>query len=290
MKITVRAAAKLNLLLDLTATVENGYHSIYTVMQSVGIFDTVTVENTDKDFIELSVSDKSVPADSSNTAWKAAEEFFKYTGSPVKGIKIYIDKVIPSQAGMAGGSADAAAVIAALGRMFAPNLSEYDMCEIAKNVGSDVPFCLLGGTRLCLNKGEITAPLPDLPDCDIIVAKPSQGISTKDAYSRFDEEDRIRHPDNEGFLYAASQRDLDRMCAKAANVFEQVVEVVDRVKIKAVMRNNNAKLAMMTGSGAAVFGIFGDKPSAENCFGELHGSFDTVFMTKPEKKSIYIAE
>ena len=290
MKISIKAAAKVNLLLDLTAVLENGYHSIYTVMQSVGLYDTVTVETTHSDSISLTCSDNSMPVDNKNTAWKAAEFFFEHIGSSVKGVNIHIEKNIPSQAGMAGGSADAAAVIFALDKLFDTNLSEDAMLSIGEKVGADVPFCILGGTRLCLNKGEVMAKLPDLLPCHMVIVKPDQGVSTKEAYSNYDSAQWIRHPDNEGFLFAATMKDFDTMCKKAANVFEQVVEVSDRVKIKSVMRRYNAKLAMMTGSGAAVFGVFENKNDAEDCFNELSNTFSSVFVAEPTEKAIYICE
>lgn len=290
MKISIKAAAKVNLMLDLTAVLENGYHSIYTVMQSIGLFDTITVETTDSDKITLSCSDESMPTDNKNTAWKAAEFFFEHIGSEIKGVNIHINKNIPSQAGMAGGSADAAAVIVALDKLFNTNLREEELLSIGEKVGADVPFCILGGTRLCLNKGEIMAKLPDFNPCYMVIVKPDQGVSTKEAYSNYDSAQWIRHPDNEGFLFAATTKDFDTMCKKAANVFEQVVEVSDRVKIKSVMRNHNAKLAMMTGSGAAVFGVFVSKQDAENCKKDLADIFSSVFIAEPTEKALYICE
>lgn len=286
MKITINAAAKVNLMLDLTAILENGYHSIYTVMQSVGLYDTVTVEKTDTKKITLTCSDNTMPLDSRNTAWKAVECFFEHISSPVQGVNIHIEKKIPSQAGMAGGSADAAAVIVALNKLFSANLTENELLSIGEKVGSDVPFCILGGTRLCLNKGEVMAKLPDLSDCHIVIVKPDQGVSTKEAYSNYDSAQWIRHPDKEGFLYAATIRDFDTMCKKAANVFEQVIEVTDRVKIKAIMRNHNARLAMMTGSGAAVFGLFESENDAAECEKALSDIFTSVYRTKPVGESI----
>lgn len=290
MKISIKAAAKVNLMLDLTAVLENGYHSIYTVMQSIGLFDTITVETTYSDKITLSCSDESMPTDNKNTAWKATEFFFEHIGSEIKGVNIHIDKNIPSQAGMAGGSADAAAVIVALDKLFNTNLREEELLSIGEKVGADVPFCILGGTRLCLNKGEVMAKLPDFNPCYMVIVKPDQGVSTKEAYSNYDSAQWIRHPDNEGFLFAATTKDFDTMCKKAANVFEQVVEVSDRVKIKSVMRNHNAKLAMMTGSGAAVFGVFVTKQDAENCKKELNDAFSSVFIAEPTEKALYICE
>lgn len=290
MKITIKAAAKVNLLLDLTAVLENGYHSIYTVMQSVSLFDTITVEKTDSKKITLTCNDKTMPADSNNTAWKAAEYFFEHIGVTNQGINIHIEKSIPSQAGMAGGSADAAAVIIALDKLFFSSLSEQELLSIGEKVGADVPFCILGGTRLCLNKGEIMAKLPDLNQCHIVIVKPDQGVSTKEAYNNYDSAQWIRHPDNEGFLYAATLSDFNTMCQKAANVFEQVVEVSDRVKIKSIMRRYNAKLAMMTGSGAAVYGLFKNYEDAVECKSELSKIFSSVYLAEPTDKGIYFCE
>lgn len=288
MKITLKAAAKVNLVLDLTAILENGYHSIYTVMQSVGIYDKISVELNETGNITLSCQDENVPTDSKNTAYKAAQFFFDHIGDTIHGLNINIEKVIPSQAGMAGGSADAAAVIVALNKLLNTNLSNDEIYKIGEKVGADVPFCIAGGTRLCLNKGEVMAKLPDLPECYMVIVKPDQGVSTKEAYTNYDTAEWIRHPDNEGFLFAATQKDLKTMCNKAANVFEQVVEVGDRVKIKAIMRNYNAKLAMMTGSGAAIFGVFEHKKDSEECAKELRDKFTSVFETVPVNHSIEI--
>ncbi|MBQ8210852.1 MAG: 4-(cytidine 5'-diphospho)-2-C-methyl-D-erythritol kinase [Clostridia bacterium] len=290
MQTTIKAAAKVNLILDLTAVLENGYHSIYTVMQSVGLYDTVTLKLNDSGKIKLSCSLPYIPTTNKNTAYKAAEYFFEYIGDTVHGADIYIDKLIPVQAGMAGGSADAAAVIKGLNHLFDNRLSEDEMYQLGEKVGADVPFCIAGGTRLCLNKGEVMAKLPDLPECYIVIVKPEQGVSTKAAYANFDAAEWIRHPDNEGFLFAATQQDLKTMCYKASNVFEQVVEVSDRVKIKAIMRNHNAMMAMMTGSGTAVFGIFEKEKDAKKCADALRDKFRYVFETVPVKKSVEVVE
>lgn len=288
MDITIKAAAKVNLILDLTAVLENGYHSIYTVMQSVDIYDTIELKLNNSGKIKLSCSLPYIPVDNRNTAYKAAEYFFEHIKDETHGVDINITKPIPVQAGMAGGSADAAAVIKGLNELFDNILSDNEMYSIGEKVGADVPFCIAGGTRLCLNKGEVMAKLPDLPECYMVVVKPEQGVSTKAAYANFDAAEWIRHPDNEGFLFAATQQDLKTMCYKASNVFEQVVEVTDRVKIKAFMRNHNAMMAMMTGSGTAVFGIFEKKHDAEKCACELRGKFKNVFETVPVKKGIEI--
>lgn len=290
MKTTIKAAAKVNLILDLTAILENGYHSIYTVMQSAGIYDTITLKLNESGKIKLSCSLPYIPTNEKNTAYKAAVYFLEYIGDSIHGVDIHIDKLIPVNAGMAGGSADAAAVIKGLNHLFDNRLSDDELFKLSEKVGADVPFCIAGGTRLCLNKGEIMAKLPDLPECYMVIVKPEQGVSTASAYANYDAAEWIRHPDNEGFLFAATQQDLKTMCYKASNVFEQVVEVSDRVKIKSVMRNHNAMMAMMTGSGTAVFGIFEKEKDAKKCADTLRDKFKNVFETKPVRKSLEIIE
>ncbi len=290
MEIKIKAAAKVNLILDLTAVLENGYHSIYTVMQSVGLYDTVSIELNDSGKIKLSCSLPYIPVTEKNTAYKAAEYFFEYIDDKTHGATIHIDKLIPVQAGMAGGSADAAAVLKGLNHIYKNRLTDDELYQLGEKVGADVPFCIAGGTRLCLNKGEVMAKLPDLPDCYMVIVKPEQGVSTKAAYANYDAAEWIRHPDNEGFLFAATQQDLKTMCYKASNVFEQVVEVSDRVKIKSVMRNHNAMMAMMTGSGTAVFGIFEKEKDAAKCAEALKNKFKNVYETIPVNKAIEIIE
>ncbi|MCD7827513.1 MAG: 4-(cytidine 5'-diphospho)-2-C-methyl-D-erythritol kinase [Clostridiales bacterium] len=287
MDITIKAAAKINLLLDLTSVLENGYHSIYTVMQSVDIFDKVTVALTEDRTISLSCSESSVPTDRRNTAYKAAEGFFEYLKKENKGVSIHIEKHIPSQAGMAGGSADAAAVIRALNILYEANLSEAEQFAIGEKIGADVPFCIGGGTRLCLNTGEVMAQIPNLPECFFVIVKPSQGVSTKEAYKSFDSAKWIRHPDRDGFLYAAKHSDLKGICSKAANVFEQVIEVPDRAVIKGEMRNCGAILSLMTGSGSAVFGLFERESDAADCAERLRKKFKIVFTAKPLPKGLF---
>ena len=281
MIIKLKAFAKVNLLLDLTSVLENGYHSIYTVMQSVGIYDTITVKEAPGSEIKLTCSDPNITVGDSNTCIKAAKAFFDHTGETVRGLDIHIDKVIPSKAGLAGGSADAAAVINALDKICGTGLSTNDKCQIGFRVGADVPFCIIGGTRLCMNIGEVTAHLPDLTDCSLVVVKPSQDVGTMQAYKDYDSTEWIRHPDNDGFLYAVTNGDFDTMCNKAANVFEQVVELKDRVRIKSVMRSHGAGISMMTGSGSAVYGLFKNKADAQRCYKELSGQFDDIFLTEP---------
>ncbi len=286
MKAEYKAAAKINLMLDILRTLDNGYHSLFMIMQSVGLYDTVSVETTDDRKITITCSEAALPCDKSNIAYKAAQAFFDYTKIKNTGIKIHIEKNIPFAAGMAGGSADGAAVIAALNDIFSTGLTLKELCAVGVKVGADVPFCLTGGTCVAQNIGEILSPLPDLTDCRIVLAKPDRGVSTKEAYSAFDTAQNIRHLDTCGMLYAASQGDLYEMCRRCKNIFEQLIEVPERVPIKSVLNRYGALAACMSGSGPTVYGIFDDESKAECAAESLKSIVKQVYVTKPVKSGL----
>ncbi len=279
MKITVNAPAKINLFLDIIGRLDNGYHSLFMVMQSVGLSDKITVEKTEDSGIQLSCSDLRLPADESNIAYKAAKAFFNYTEiEPC--VKIDIQKNIPFAAGLAGGSADAAAVIVGLNEMFKTNLSMHELCKIGLKVGSDVPFCIVGGTCLSQNTGGVLSALEPLKNCFIVLAKPEAGVSTAEAYAAADNTYLYR-PDSMRMLDACEKGDFEGICKYAGNVFEQVIEVADRVEFKRIMRENGCSLCQMSGSGPTVFALFEDENSAKKCSEELKKICPNVFITTP---------
>ncbi|MGI6745609.1 MAG: 4-(cytidine 5'-diphospho)-2-C-methyl-D-erythritol kinase [Acutalibacteraceae bacterium] len=285
-KRTIRANAKINLFLDILGLLDNGYHSLYTIMQSVGLCDTVTVTLNSSDEIRLSCDSELVLCDNRNTAYKAAKVFFEKTG--IKGgADIHIKKRIPISAGLAGGSADAAAVLLALNELMGVNACVSQLCEIGINIGADVPFCLVGGTALSQNMGEVLSRLPDLPECAIVLAKPSRGVSTKEAYEAYDCAWWIKHPKDTLMLDAVSRRDLDGISRYCENVFEQVIDVPKRADIKYIMREAGAIAACMSGSGSTVFGLFGDESDARKCSQVLRTVVPEVFVTKPHKYGVY---
>ncbi len=285
MKVTYKAAAKINLMLDIIATLPNGYHSLFMVMQSVNLFDRITAQKTADGGIALSSNEPAIPCDETNIAHKAAVAFYNYTGIDDRNVKIHIEKKIPFAAGLAGGSADGAGVIAALNDIYATNLTERELCSIGVKVGADVPFCLTGGTRLAQNIGEVLSPLPDLKDCYIVLAKPDIGVATGSAYAEFDKYG-VRHLDTGAMLFAAANGDFDGMCAKVGNVFEQLIEVPQRVPIKAVMYENGAVSACMSGSGPTVFGVFTDKEKAEKTVEQLKEKYSQVYLCQPVKAGV----
>ena len=279
MKITVNAPAKINLFLDIIGKLDNGYHSLFMVMQSVGLSDTVTVEESDECGIFLSCSDSRLPSDQSNIAYKAAAAFFKKTGVEPK-VKIGIEKCIPFAAGLAGGSADAAAVIVGLNVLCTTGLSQAELCKIGLSVGSDVPFCIVGGTCLSQNTGGVLSSLEPLKDCFIVLAKPESGVSTAEAYAAADNA-YIYKPDSMRMLDACEKGDFEGICKHAGNVFEQVIEVADRVEFKRVMRSYGSLLCQMSGSGPTVFGLFENEDDAKKCAQELKKICPNVFVTVP---------
>lgn len=272
------APAKINLFLDILGKLENGFHSLFMVMQSVDLCDEITVDKGEKGIV-LSCSDARLPQDERNIAYKAAAAFFEATGIEPNAV-ISIEKKIPFEAGLAGGSADAAAVIVALDELYGTKLSKQTMCDIGLTVGSDVPFCIRGGTCVAQNRGEVLSKVKPLKDCFIVLAKPEKGVSTAAAFAAADKA-YIYHPDNLKMLEACSKGDFDGICKHAGNVFEQVIEVVERVDIKETMRRHGSVLYQMSGSGPTVFGIFEDENSAKECACELEKNFGAVFVTKP---------
>lgn len=288
MRVTCDAAAKINLLLDIKGVLPNGYHSLYMVMQSVSLFDRITVEATAGGGIELTCSREGIPCDSRNTAYRAAECFFRVTGIPNPGVRIHIEKQIPHEAGLAGGSADAAAVIRALDRIYSPGLRERDLCRIGVQVGADVPFCICGGTMIAQGIGDLLTPLPDMPDCTLLLAKPAEGVSTAQAYARYDaQRGSCRSQDACGMLAAIRGGDLYEIARRLGNTFEQLMDTPHRVELKSALRSGGAIGSCMSGSGPTVFGIFDAPERAESCLAQLRTIVKDVFLCHPVQSGCY---
>ena len=290
MKLTVDAAAKINLSLDITGTLENGYHSLVMIMQSVSLCDTVILETTESGTVELTCSEESIPCDRRNSAFKAALMFFTEAGIKNRGLKIHIEKRIPFCAGLAGGSADAAAVIAGLDALYETQLCPTALCKIGLKVGSDVPFCLTGGTKLVEGVGERITPLPALGDCFVVLAKPEQGVSTAEAYEKFNHIENIMPPDNEAIVQAAKNSDYNALCKECGNVFEQVVNLPEFETIRNILGGCRADLIRMSGSGPTMFGLFRSLADAERAERELKasGACATVCLCKPVEKGVTV--
>lgn len=282
MRLNVSAPAKINLFLDITGKRNDGYHLINTVMQTVSLYDEVSV-TTDEDAegISLSCSDEDIPADESNTAYRAAKDFLDTTGRQQTGVHIRIKKRIPSGAGLAGGSADAAAVIFALNELLETGLSTDEMAEIGERIGADVPFCIYGGTMIATGIGTIFSPLPDMPGCSIVIVKPEFKISTKEAYEKSDETGYEVTKKSDTLVNSVCNGSVRGIAENLYNKFEEVVAAPEIESIKTAMTDMGAVGACMTGSGSAVFGIFDDEEKADDCAQKMKNDYECVYNVHP---------
>lgn len=290
MKISIKAHAKINLMLDIINRRNDGYHDLFMIMQSISIYDKVTVKTNNSNSIKIKCNIDDIPLDERNIAWKAANAFFEATNKKNKGIEIDIEKRIPHAAGMAGGSADGAAVLVALNELYKTNLSKDDLCKIGVKIGADVPFCITGGTLLAQGIGDVLHKVKSLRKCYIVIAKPDFDVNTGNAYSQFDTFGKTHTPDKFGMLCAMQSRDLYQICSKMENVFEQFIEVPNRISIKEAMRKNGAIGVCMSGSGPTVFGIFEDKKNAEMAAQDLKVFAKDIEVCTPVNNGCQIIE
>lgn len=286
--ITLKAHAKINLTLDVTGFTDNGYHSLSMIMQSVALADLLTIDAISEGILFSSGSTR-IPVNENNLVFKAARLFLDAMSLP-HNVHIDLKKRIPVSAGLAGGSADAAAVLTGLNEFFGCGLSLEELKALGVQLGADVPFCLTGGTALCEGVGEIITKLPDMPDCYILIAKPLRGMSTPKAFALFDEYDGpLPEVNNAAAIQALHNKDLDTLCLHAANKLQPITEsCVGTVKYLAEkFAENGAKAASMTGSGTAVFGIFDSRMTAEKCRRRLHRAV-LSYITTPSDRGVTI--
>lgn len=261
---SLKALAKINLGLDVLGRRENGYHDVRMVMQTMYLYDNITLQKIEEPEIQLKTNLHFLPLDDKNIAYKAAKmlmEEFQIPG----GIRITLDKHIPVAAGLAGGSSNAAAVLVGMNRMYDLGLSEQNLMDRGVKLGADVPYCIMRGTVLAEGIGEILTPLDPLPKCYILVAKPTVSVSTKTVYEKLDSHEIEDHPDIDGILEGLKNADLKKVASSMGNVLERVTvddhPIIE--DIKKVMKENGALNAMMSGSGPTVFGIYEDKKLAK---------------------------
>ncbi|MBR2047537.1 MAG: 4-(cytidine 5'-diphospho)-2-C-methyl-D-erythritol kinase [Oscillospiraceae bacterium] len=278
------AFAKLNLTLDVLDKREDGYHNLQSVMQTVSIRDDIEIDvGTGKPWT-LACDREGIPCDSSNLAWKAAEVFQEFSKKDLGGIAIRITKRIPSQAGMGGGSADAAAVLRALNAHFDYPFSIMALAELGAQVGSDVPFCVLCGTAMVEGRGERLRKLPDMPkDCVIVVCKPDFGVSTPELYRKIDQTAIAHRPDNRAMESALLEGDLGKVCAQIYNVFDPLVteEHLEMNYIKSIMNSYGAIGFQMTGSGSAIFAVMPNFEYAAVVCNMLKENYPEVYICMP---------
>ncbi len=266
---TVNAYAKINLYLDVISRGEDSFHAIESVMQTVSLSDSVFVDAQISDVTEISLSCslRYVPCDSRNLAWRAAAAFLDKCNLRAK-VVIDIKKNIPVSAGMAGGSSDAAAVLRELNSIFGQPLSRQELLGLGASLGSDIPFCIVGGTVICRGRGEILSPCSDMPHCYIVTAKGGRGISTPAAYARLDElydnfKSGERHASLPTLTRTLDSGDLSLLENSLYNVFEDAIlpDHKEASEIKRILSENGG-VSMMSGSGPSVFGLFHTRKKA----------------------------
>ena len=263
-KMELKALGKINLGLDVLGKRPDGYHDVRMVMQTIYLYDQITITKRKESGIGLSTNLFYLPVNENNLAYRAAkllmDEFEIRSG-----VDIFLEKHIPVAAGMAGGSSNAAAVLYGINRMFDLGLSMEELMKRGVSLGADVPYCIMRGTVLAEGIGEILTPLPPMPRCQIVVAKPPVSVSTKMVYEKIDSRRIVEHPDIDGIIDGLKEGDVTKIASRMGNVLEQVTveeyPVID--KIKKLMNEGGAKGAMMSGSGPTVFGIFTEKSLAK---------------------------
>ena len=277
----LQAHAKINLSLDILGRREDGYHDLSMVMLSVSLCDELTLTLTPPG-VSFACSDPSVPDGESNTACRAASLFLHHTGLAKRtGVRITLDKRIPSQAGLGGGSADAAAVLHGLNELTGAALSRQELLSLGLRVGPDVPFCLEGGIRLVGGVGETLSPAPPMISCFLVISKPPVGVSTPDAFRRADARTDGGHDYTGAVLRALETEDLASLGAAIGNDFEDVTRLPEVERIKSLLLEAGAAGARMTGSGPAVFGLFADEGAARRCADHLKHEYPQTFFCVP---------
>ena len=277
------AFAKLNLTLDVLGKREDGYHDLKSVMQTISIRDDIEIDvGTGRPWC-LKCDKDGIPTDERNLAWKAAKIYLDTIKQDPEGLEIRITKRIPSEAGLGGGSADAAAVLRALNRHYGEPLSILALAELGAQVGSDVPFCTLCGTAMVEGRGERLRKLPDMPECVFVVCKPDFSSSTPELYKKLDESVIAKHPDNQAMESALLAGDLGKVAENVWNVFDPVVtaEHLELNYIKSIFNSYGSIAQQMTGSGSAVFGIMPNFEYAAVVCNMLKDNYPQVFIAMP---------
>ncbi|PAB56308.1 4-(cytidine 5'-diphospho)-2-C-methyl-D-erythritol kinase [Anaeromicrobium sediminis] len=278
-ELKVEGRAKINLSLDVLRRREDGYHEVKMIMQQVDLYDEITLKTIDSGIV-LDTNCEFIPTDDKNIAYKAAKMIIdKYNID--KGIKIYIDKNIPVGAGLAGGSTDAAAVLTGLNRLWDLNIPKEELMKMGKEIGADVPFCIMGGAALAEGIGEKLTPIEGL-DSWIILCKPSLSVSTQSVYRNLKVDEIQIHPNTDEILSALKENQVRTVASNLCNVLENVtIEMHPVVKdIKKKMLEYGTLGTLMSGSGPTVFGIFRDYNKAKSAYDNLKKIYKQVYLIK----------
>ena len=282
-QITLRAAAKLNMTLDITGVRPDGYHLLQMVMQTVSLYDTLTLRREER----ISLLCDHLP-NPDNLAWRAAEAFFAHTG--VKdGVRITLDKQIPIQSGMAGGSADAAAVLKGLDILYETHLGLPALRELGLSLGADVPYCLMGGTALVEGIGEQVIPVPQMRTGAFAILKPEWGVSTAAAFAAYDSGIPADRPNPYRVIDCLMKGKLKSVSPYMRNLLEQSADRYPEIaELRRRLLKNGALAAQMTGSGSAVFGLFPDLAAAKACAAAAARPDERSFAAEPVPQGVEV--
>lgn len=288
MKIKIFAPAKINLGLEILKKRTDGYHEVDMVMQSINLCDEIIIENITEDKIIVEC-DKDIGCSmEKNLAYKAAKVFLNHAHIQGAGFKIKIVKKIPQEAGLAGGSADAAAVLYALNIITNSNISKSEMVNMASEIGSDVPFCLVGGCVKATGSGTQMHSISSLSNCFLVVVKPQISICTRKAYALFDDFGIREFKNHNNLIKSLCESDINGISKNIFNRFEEIINNSEISLIKEELRFNGALGTAMSGSGSAVFGIFKDKSTALKCLNKLEKNYKQIFLCEPIKHGVYV--
>lgn len=279
--VRVYAAAKLNLTLDILGRRPDGYHELDMVMQTVSVYDTLVLTPVEHPGTQLLCDRAGIPCGEENTVRKAARLFYEFAGLRGQGLRIQLLKRIPDQAGMGGGSADAAAVLHTMNRMYHTGFSMEELCRIGLQIGADVPFCLRGGTLRARGVGERISPLPPMPPCCFVVCKPPAGVSTAAAFAQADKSGEALSHFTPAMIQALQSGSLHKVAGCLGNSFSAVLPLPQLEELRRSLLSFGALGACMTGSGSAVFGIFEQRVLAELCRERLREKYRHIFVCEP---------
>jgi len=280
MALLEKAPAKINLSLDVLSKREDGYHDVEMIMTTIDLADRLELISLDNDRIEVCLESRYVPSDERNLAYQAAKTLKERYGID-KGVRINIDKVIPVSAGLGGGSTDAAAVLRGLNRLWSLHIPMDELAELGAEIGSDIPFCVHGGTAIAKGYGEKIEKIASPPPCWVILAKPDIGVSTRTIFEKV-HVDKLTHPNTDEVIRALYEKDFKKLCANMGNALEQITlqEYPEATHTKEVMKQAGVPGVLMSGSGPTVYGLVEHHRKAKSVFNAMRGFCDEVFLVR----------
>jgi 4-diphosphocytidyl-2-C-methyl-D-erythritol kinase len=281
MKIFEKAPAKINLSLDVLHKRSDGYHEVEMVMTMVDLADRIEMQELSRDTIIISSQAGYIPLDEKNLAFQAAR-LIKDRYDVKQGVYIHLDKQIPVAAGLAGGSSDAAATLRGLNRLWDLNIPMEELQVLGAELGSDVPFCVTGGTAVARGRGEKLEPIVSPPQCWVVLAKPPINVSTSEIYGKLNAREIKHHPSTEGVLSAIREKRFDQLCGSLGNVLEEVtLDLYPEVRhLKECMQRLGADSVLMSGSGPTVFGLVSKEAKVPRIYNGLRGFCKDVYAVR----------